>query len=238
MTTAKTPQSPPFFQLPDPPEIQDEKMTASQHLSLNGNAYLLAQHLGNLDTTVVGAERYITPIPPSERASMAGMVYPDLLVAFNAEPGLYLARNGYVISEQGKPPDFVLEVASRSTGRRDTVDKRIAYAALLIPEYWRFDEDGQFHGARLAGDRLADGVYQPIQIDNLPDGSLQGYSSVLNLYLRWTDGALIWCDPATGEPIASLESVRRDLAEERQARVQAEARVRELEDRLRQLRGE
>ena len=125
------------------------------------------------------------------------------------------------------------------------MDKRIAYAALLIPEYWRFDQDGQFHGARLAGDRLTDGVYEPIQIDNLPDGSLQGYSAVLNLYLRWTDRNLIWCDPATGEPIASLESVRRDLtqersalAQERQARAHAEARVRELEDRLRQLRGE
>ncbi len=146
----------------------------------------------------------------------------------------------------------MLEIASRSTGRRDTVDKRIAYAALLIPEYWRFDQDGQFHGARLAGDRLTDGVYEPIQIDNLPDGSLQGYSAVLNLYLRWTDRNLIWCDPATGEPIASLESVRRDLdqerralaqersalAQERQARAQAEARVRELEDWLQQLRGE
>ena len=245
MTTAKTPQSPPFFQLPDPPEIQDEKMTASQHLSLNGNAYHLSQHLGNPDTTVVGAERYITPIPPSERGSMAGMVYPDLLVAFNAEPDLYLARNGYVISEQGKPPDFVLEVASRSTGRRDTVDKRISYADLLIPEYWRFDQDGQYHGARLAGDRLVNGVYEPIQVDDLPDGSLRGHSAVLNLYLRWADRDLLWCDPATGEPIASLESIRRALdeerrarAQERQARIQAEARVRELEDRLQQLRDE
>ena len=245
MTTAKTPKSPPIIQLPDPPEIQDEKMTASQHLSLNGNAYRLAQHLGNPDTTVVGAERYITPIPPSERDSMAGMVYPDLLVAFNAEPDLYLARNGYVISEQGKPPDFVLEVASRSTGRRDTVDKRVSYADLLIPEYWRFDQDGQYHGARLAGDRLVNGVYEPIQIDDFPDGSLQGHSDVLNLYLRWADRDLLWCDPATGEPIASLESIRRALdeerrarAQERQARIQAEARVRDLEDRLRQLHDE
>ena len=245
MTTAKTPESPPDFQLPDPPEIQDEKMTASQHLSLNGNAYHLAQHLGNPATTIVGAERYITPIPPSGHASMTGMVYPDLLVAFNADPDLYLARNGYVISEQGKPPDFVLEIASRSTGRRDTVDKRIAYAGLGIPEYWRFDQDGRFHGTRLAGDRLVGARYEPIPIDELPDGSLQGYSSVLKLYLRWTDRNLLWCDPATGEPIASLESVRRRLdqehralVQERQARAQAEARVRELEARLRQPRDE
>ena len=144
---------------------------------------------------------------------------------------MYLAHNGYVISEQGKPPDFVLEVASPSTGRRDTVDKRVAYAALGIPEYWRFDRDGRSHGTRLAGDRLADGQYDPIQIDELPDGSLLGHSDILNLDLCWTDGQLAWYDPATGEPVASLES-------ERQARIQAEARVRELEEQIRQLRGE
>ena len=125
----------------------------------------------------------------------------------------------------------MLEVASPSTGRRDTVDKRISYAALGIPEYWRFDEDGRSHGVRLAGDRLVDGRYEPIQIDELPDGSLQGHCAVLNVNIRWIDGQLTWYDPATGEPIASLES-------EREARVRAEARVRELEEQIRQLRGE
>ena len=41
--------------------------------------------------------------------------YPDLLVAFDADPVAYDASNGYVVSEQGKPPDFILEVASRRT---------------------------------------------------------------------------------------------------------------------------
>ena len=102
---------------------------------------------------------------------MSGVPYPDLFVAFDADPAGYLARNGYVISEQGKPPDFVLEIASRSTGRRDTVDKRISYAALGIQEYWRFDETGQFHGTRLAGDSLVNGQYEPLPIEALTDGS-------------------------------------------------------------------
>ena len=79
---------------------------------------------------------------------------PDLLVAFNADPQAYRDDNGYVISEQGKPPDFVMEIASRSTGRQDVEDKRPAYAALGIPEYWRFDQTGDFHRSRLTGDRL------------------------------------------------------------------------------------
>ena len=252
MTTAKTPQSPAAFELPDPPKSQDEKMTASQHLSLTGGAHSLVVYLGNPDTTVVGADLYMIPIPTTELASMAGAVYPDLMVAFDADPALYRAQNGYVISEQGKPPDFVLEVASRSTGRRDTIEKRVRYAELGILEYWRFDETGRYHGTRLAGDRLVDGRYEPIQIDELPDGSLQGHSAVLNVDLRWADGQLHWHDPATGEHIASLESERdariqaqaRAAAEqqarirESEARAEAEARIQDLENQLHQLRGE
>ena len=252
MTTAKTPKAPPDFTLPEPPKSQDEKMTASQHLSITGGAHSLVVYLGNPDTTIVGADLYIVPVPTSELTSMAGAVYPDLMVAFDADPARYYAQNGYVISEQGKPPDFVLEVASSSTGRRDTVYKRVRYAELRIPEYWRFDETGRYHGARLAGDRLVDGRYEPIEIDQLPDGSQQGHSAILNVDLRWADGQLHWHDPMTGERIASLESERaariqaqahaaaeqlaRAAAEQRAGT--AEARVRELENQLRQLRGE
>ena len=45
--------------------------------------------------------------------------YPDLLIALDVDPAAYEASNGYIIGEQGKPPDFVLEIASRSTGAED-----------------------------------------------------------------------------------------------------------------------
>ena len=165
---------------------------------------LPGKHLGKLETTVVGSDLYLAPVTPDQLQSMSGVPYPDLFVAFDADPAGYLARNGYVISEQGKPPDFVLEIASRSTGRRDTVDKRISYAALGIQEYWRFDETGQFHGTRLAGDSLVNGQYEPLPIEALTDGSLQGYSAILSLNLRWTEGQLGWY-PNTGEHIPTLD---------------------------------
>ena len=79
--------------------------------------------------------------------------------------------------------------------------KRDDYAALGILEYWRFDKTGEHYSTRLAGDRLVDGAYQPIPIDELDDGSLQGYSAALNLNLRWEQGRLGWYDRDTGQHI-------------------------------------
>ena len=162
------------------------------------------------------------------------MRYPDLLAAFDADPELYEANNGYVVSLQGKPPELVLEIASRHTWRTDIEVKPDFYARLGIREYWRFDETGEFHGARLAGDRLVDGQYHPIIVDELPDGELRGYSEPLGLYLCWRQGRLDWYDPRTEDYIPSLESERRLLESERQRRQQAEERVRQLEAELRQ----
>jgi hypothetical protein len=141
------------------------------------------------------------------------------------DPAAYRATNGYVIAEQGKPPDLVLEIASTATGRIDVGAKREFYQRLLIPEYWRFDATGEFHGARLAGDRLVNGQYQPIEIAELTDAVRQGHSGVLNLDWRWEDGRLGCHDPATGLHIATFES-------ERARADAAEARIRELEQRL------
>ena len=229
MTTAHTNTTKPLgrFRLPDPPERQDdEKMSTVEHLHQPGNTHHLLQHLGRPETTLVTAERFITMMPERRLPSGRTRRVPDLLIAFDVDPKLYREDNGYIVQTQGKPPDFVLEVASRSTGDEDTGPKRDDYAALGILEYWRFDATGEFHGARLAGDRLVDGGYQPIQIDELDEDVLQGYSAALNLNLRWEQGRLGWYDPATGLHIATFESerVRADAAE---------ARVRELEEQLR-----
>ena len=238
----KTPKAGGHFRFPDPPEIPEDKMTSFNQLTPNGTTHHLVQHLGNPDTTLVAGEHYLSLVPTGD---MTGVRYPDLLVAFGVNPAAYYRSNAYVISEQGKPPDFVLEIVSPSSRRADRVDKREDYAALGIPEYWRFDEAARRRENRLAGDRLVDGVYEPIAIEELPDGVLQGYSAELNLYLRWEQGQLRLHDPATGQHIATFESerARADSAEsqvrqEEEARVQAEARADSAEARIRELEAE
>ena len=96
-----------------------------------------------------------------------------------------------------------------------------------------------------------DGQYRPASIEEVWDGALQGYSPMLDPSLRWEQGELALIDPATGQPIATLEDERaradrereaRAAAEaersaEREAHLAAEARVRELEEENRRLRG-
>ena len=226
------------FRLPDPPERHPDEVTSIDYVHGPGNTHFLARYLGNPETTLVTAEYYIV----AERGSRP-LRRPDLLIAFNVDPELYYEQRGYVISDQGKPPDFILEVASPSTAEVDTVQKRQEYAALGIREYWRFDHTGESHGARLAGDRLVGDHYEPIAIVEIAPGVLQGESEALGLWLRWEDGELGWYDPATGEHIPTFDSTQAELAAERtainaerEARQAAEQRVRELEAELRRLR--
>ena len=95
------------------------------------------------------------------------------------------------------------------------------------------------------------GQYQPMVIEDLPGGVLQGYSAALNLNLRWEDGQLVWHDPATRQRIVTLDDERVRADSERQARlseqaradneqqqrIQAEARIQQLEAELDRLRS-
>ena len=224
MTTKHNTQIEETFVLPDPPERDPDDMTSVLFLHSNGNIHHLKQHLGNLESTIVGGEIYVT-IAPGQRRRV-----PDLLVAFNSDLAAYIRRNGYIIAEQGKPPDFVLEIASRSTGENDVSQKRTDYESMGIPEYWRFDHTGDFHGEKLRGDRLSEGNYIPIEITSIDQDTVQGYSPVLNVLIRWDHGELVFIDPNTEVPILTYDDqkVRAD---------QAEDRIRQLEEENLRLRG-
>ncbi len=212
--------------LPDIPQRHPDDMTSFEHLHDPGQTHHLSQYLGNHDTTLVTGDRYVILGPDFDAGDSR---YPDLLVAFDADPAAYRASNGYVISEQGKPPDFILEVASQHTASADRGVKKDYYERLRVSEYWLFDSEGRFHGFTLRGYRLVDGRYEEIELSEIAPGVFQGYSAALNVLLRAEDGRLGWHDPATGEHIPTFQSER--------ARAEtAEAQVRELAAELRRLR--
>lgn len=227
-----------LYRLPDPPRREFDEVTAYRFVYGTGAPVNLATHFGHPESTLVVADQWITASPRSRP-----LLLPDLLIAFNVNPDQYWDQNGYVISDQGKPPDFVLEVASPSTAERDVVYKRVEYARMGIPEYWRFDHTGEWYGHRLAGDRLVGGQYEPIPIVQVSPNVLEGRSDVINMTLRWEDSDLLWIDPVTEQPIPGLVSERAARIEaELQAQraesqaLRAETRAQALETELRRLR--
>ena len=201
----------------------------------------LRRHFGSPESTIILGE---VPVGRDLR-QRRGLRVPDLLIAFGVDPATIIAHRGYSIEEWGKPPDFVLEIASENTAENDVTVKRDDYAAFGIPEYWRFDPSGgEYYGTGLAGDRLVDGAYQPISITETDDRHSWGRSGVLGLDLCWEDGQLRWYDPAAGRYLLTFDeeaeahiAAQDERDAERRARLAAEARVRELEAENRRLRG-
>ena len=158
---------------------------------------------------------------------------PDLMVTFDCDRDLLEEQRGYDIERQGKPPEFVLEVASVTTGVVDYTRKRADYERYGVYEYLRFDPSGgRYHDAPLAGDRLVDGRYEPIPVETLSDGTIRCYSEVLGLYLCWESGRLRFFDPMDESYLrthtediarAEAEASGRQAAEARAEREEARA---------------
>lgn len=195
-----------------------------------------------------------------DQSNLNVRVAPDFYVAFGVDAPAIEARKIYLPWEAGKPPDLALEVASESTSGRDINFKRRLYAQIGIAEYWRFDRSGgDFYGQPLAGDRLENGVYQPIELTNEPDGVLKGYSPAMQASLCWQEGSLKFYLPEVGQYLRNLpesEDALRQAEEgwareraafdqeraarerERERREASDARIRELEEELGRRRGE
>ena len=210
--------------LPDPPcdlEMQ-------QDIPIYDFRRILHLYLSQRDDVLIVGGGYLRQEANNENE----VFVPDCVVTFGVNPRAIVSRNGYVISEVGKPPDFVLEVASRRTGRRDYTVKRDGYAAYGVREYWRFDKtDGRFHEAALAGDVLTGELYAPVSINRDPEGLIWGHSEILGLDLCWENGNLRLRNPATGRFLPTPEELRSELDA-------AQERVAALEDELRRLRGQ
>ncbi len=161
-------------------------------------------------------------------------ISPDVYLVFGVEARAIRPRKLYLPWEVGKPPDWVLEIASSSTGHVDTGRKRAIYARIGVPEYWRFDpsKDSRHHGQPLAGERLVGGVYRPLPLTTRPDGVLKGYSPVLGVSVCWDNQWPRLYDPATNtyledwpEVEAAREAAETRVVVEQAARQIAESRA-------------
>jgi Uma2 family endonuclease len=123
---------------------------------------------------------------------------PDVFVALglgNQE------RKSWVVWEEGKSPDVVIELLSESTAKQDKKVKKTVYQnQLKVAEYFWFDP---FNPDDFQGFELKSGVYQPLPLTN--DGFVSQqlglklicwhgvYRNVETTWLRWAtlDGELL-----------------------------------------------
>ena len=166
-----------------------------------------------------------------EEGNPRNRIAPDVLVAFGV--GTH-SRSSYLVWVEGKPPDWVLEVASPSTAAKDLDFKRRAYAAMGVPEYWLFDPKGGVFPPgqpQLQGLALSDGGYVRLAA-RLADGLAMIRSGVLGLDLRAEGEFIRMRDPATKEDILDQGEFKALAERETVRRKDAEARVAELEAAL------
>ena len=105
-------------------------------------------------------------------------VSPDVLVAFGLGKKL---RRTYLVWEEGKVPDFVMEFSSKSTYRNDLGHKMELYALLGIQDYFLYDAEGLYLPSPIMGFTLVDGSYVPISAG--PNGGLHSTALSLDFYV-------------------------------------------------------
>ncbi len=206
-------------------------------------ATALNHHFRQCQDTLVGMEVRVY----YERGNDKVWLQPDVQVVFGVKRG---NRSSFKVWEEGKSPDFVLEVASPSTAENDAEHKAREYASIGVREYWRLDPTGSLMSSPLEGYVVCAGSYDAVE--PVADAGAWLRSEVLGLELRSERQAgatvVVFRDPETGEEFdgslaaveqrrraaedrASAEAERRRAAEVRASA--AEERVRVLEKQLR-----
>ncbi|MEA5538485.1 Uma2 family endonuclease [Limnoraphis robusta Tam1] len=145
-------------------------------------------------------------------------------------------RKSWVIWEEGKGPDIVIELLSESTLSRDkTEKKRIYQSQMRVPEYFWYDP---FNPEDFQGFRLQGSVYQPLEPDEqgrLISQQLDlalvkwsgSYREIDTVWLRWAtlEGELL----PTTEEIAEQQRQRAELAEQQLEQLKQQLRERGID---------
>jgi hypothetical protein len=147
-------------------------------------------------------------------------------------------RDNYLIWEEAKPPEVVIELTSKTTKKEDLGRKFALYRdQLRVREYFLFDPHQDYLQPQLQGYRLVGEQYRPIKplAGRLP-------SKILGLHLEGSGGDLRLYDPAGKQWLPTPEEARQ-LAEQasqqaEQGRLQAEQARQEAEQARQQAEEE
>ena len=154
-------------------------------------------------------------------------VAPDVYVVFGAA-GSH-PRDSWLVWREGRAPDFVMEIASPSTWRRDATEKRRIYADMGVAEYARFDPTGDHFTPPLALEVLDGTEYREQPLTTDADGNLRAYSAVLDLdFCVLPDHQMRLYDPTAGQWLRTHQ-------ETETARLAAEAEIERLRSELHRL---
>ena len=237
----------PYYPL-DPP-LEDVRIPVSAaHATATGYAYDTLMH--RFSHAEIGYDLHMLFSEPgkAEQSRLA----PDVLVARKVAHNP--TRDDYDADRHG-PPDFVLEVLSRSTWEHDVGRKLDCYQQIGVRECLLFDvkgEDRAGTGKELWGFALTPESRRPLAEVALPNGERGVRSAVLGLVAYVAERtppraptetwalAMRWHDPATGTDIpdydqsrAETEAALREAQTERAGKEAALRRVAELEEQLR-----
>lgn len=136
------------------------------------------------------------------------VVSPDVMVVFGIEKK---QRRIYKLWEEEQPPSVIIEIASRSTFKKDRTEKRELYEGLGVKEYFIFNPEYPKTLPSLYGYRLEAKEYQALKIEN---GRV--FSEILNLELVDTKNTLRFFDVAENEFLLTsnelIESLKAEIA--------------------------
>ena len=149
-------------------------------------------------------------------------VAPDVFVSFDVPSH---KRDVYRISEEGKPPDWVIEIASRSTYTKDVGEKKDLYEEMGVGEYWVYDPKGDMHDPRLRAWVLGPGGYEELADLKRPGLEVALRSEALGLELHFDGTDLRMWDPAKQSYLRKLDESE-EMVETLEAKVEtARAKV-------------
>ena len=162
-------------------------------------------------------------------------VAPDVFAVFGVTSRH--PRDSWLVWREGRAPDFVMEIASSRTWRRDATEKRVIYADMGVTEYVRFDPTGNYFTPALVMETLDGTEYREQALITDGDGMLRGHSAVLGLDICVApDLSLRLYDPATGEWLRTHQETEFARQAAEAAHLAAEDEIARLREQLEELR--